>query len=202
MMHDFILLDRSGSMAQRWDETLVSVNAYVKELAAKPESESTEITLAVFDYQSTMHFDILRTAVAVKDFIPLTPTEVSPRGWTPLYDAIARIVSLAEEANPSNSCIIIMTDGAENMSRSTNRATAKAALDRVRGRNWQVMFLGVDFDNSTQATDLGNATSQTIQARAYNLAETMSSTASLRARYGTTGQTMEWSDEDKKKANS
>ena len=47
MQHDFILLDRSGSMQALWSEALHSVNAYVKKLAE--DQIDTGVTLATFD---------------------------------------------------------------------------------------------------------------------------------------------------------
>jgi len=38
--HDYILLDRSGSMSTRWNDTLGGVNAYVHALAASIRSAS------------------------------------------------------------------------------------------------------------------------------------------------------------------
>lgn len=48
MQHDFVLLDRSGSMeGPMWTEALNSVNAYVKKLAE--DNVDTGVTLALFD---------------------------------------------------------------------------------------------------------------------------------------------------------
>ena len=38
--HDFILLDRSGSMSSMWDEAISSVNVYMKKLAEEKIGES------------------------------------------------------------------------------------------------------------------------------------------------------------------
>ena len=61
-MHAYILLDRSGSMQSLWVEALSSVNAYAKELANKKDGDAVDshITLAVFDGQEGLQFDLLR----------------------------------------------------------------------------------------------------------------------------------------------
>lgn len=58
MQHDFILLDRSGSMsdpAGNWAEALSAVNAYVKKLA--DDKVDTGVTLATFDTDAAGKFD-------------------------------------------------------------------------------------------------------------------------------------------------
>ncbi len=61
-MQAYILLDRSGSMQSLWVEALSSVNAYAKELANKTDGPAVDshITLAVFDEQAGLQFDVLR----------------------------------------------------------------------------------------------------------------------------------------------
>ena len=195
MQHDFILLDRSGSMSTRWTEAVGSVNAYVEELAKK--SVDTGVTLAVFD---TGSFEVIRDRIAPSTWKAVEVTEVSPRGGTPLNDSTAKLLDLAEKGNYDKVAIIIMTDGAENASREYSTAAIKKRLDTVRAKGWQVIFLGADFENQAQASSLGNLAGQTIMASAANMAGTMRHTASLRAAYGVSGQAMSYSDEDKRKA--
>ena len=47
MLHNYILLDRSGSMAGKWGEALSAINAYVDEL--KSGKTKSKITLVCFD---------------------------------------------------------------------------------------------------------------------------------------------------------
>ncbi len=166
----YILLDRSGSMSNRWVEALSTINAYVKGLAdAKHDGV---VTIAAFDSFANpridttsgmgwsegwkFHFDTLRLATRPQDWKPLSSEDAKPRGQTPLYDAIGRICSLADaDANPKG-VILIMTDGAENASREMTRMGATNALDRQRGRGWDVVHLGIDFrEVAEQASSLG-----------------------------------------------
>jgi hypothetical protein len=65
-VHSYILLDRTGSMSGIWDEALGSVNAYAASVGEADEGEiegadiKTTITMAVFDYQESLQFDVLR----------------------------------------------------------------------------------------------------------------------------------------------
>ncbi len=156
-MHAYLLLDRSGSMQTLWIEALSSVNAYAKELANKTDGDAVDshVTLATFDDHAGLQFDVLRRTQPALHWEGITDREASPRGMTPLLDAIGRIVALAEADNPDKAVIVVMTDGQENASREVTRDGAKAALDRVRAKGWDVVFLGANFDNISDAAAVG-----------------------------------------------
>jgi hypothetical protein len=218
MDHDFLLLDRSGSMdGSIWGEALNSINAYAKKLA--DDNVDTGITVVIFDSVNT--FQIIRDRITPKTFRPLVSGEsldaegkdkLTPRGGTPLNDATGKLLDLAQNGSPSGSkyekvAIVIMTDGEENASQEYPIKTGgtekiKARLDGVREKGWQVIYLGANFDNQRQSQTYGAAAAQSIQTSAANFKGTMRSMAEKRTSYGLTGQTMSWSDEEKKKAKS
>lgn len=156
-MQAYILLDRSGSMQSLWVEALSSVNAFAKELANKTDGPSVDshVTLAVFDSQESLQFDTLRRKQPALHWEAVTDKDASPRGMTPLLDAMVRIISLAEGDNPDKAVIVVMTDGQENASREVTREGVKAALDRVKTKGWEVVFLGANFDNIADASSVG-----------------------------------------------
>lgn len=202
MQHDFILLDRSGSMSSLWVEALSSVNSYVKKLA--DDTVDTGVTLVTFDSDGGKStFDIVRDRITPSTWAAVTNSDASPRGMTPLNDAIGKIVALAEKGMNGvpyeKLALIIMTDGHENASVEFTFETAKALLDKCRSKNWQVIFLGANFDNSLQAKGYGNLRGQTISTSAVNLAQTMTETASMRASYAATGAAMSYSEEQKER---
>ncbi|MEO1966385.1 vWA domain-containing protein [Hyphomonas sp.] len=154
-IHSYILLDRTGSMSSIWDEALSSVNAYAANIAGQAGDVAPKITLAVFDAQDGLQFDVLRRAVPPDGWQKVTDKEASPRGMTPLFDAIARLISMAEGDNPDKAVIVIMTDGAENASREVTKEGVKAALDRAEKRGWEIVFLGAEFANFSDADAVG-----------------------------------------------
>lgn len=198
MQHDFILLDRSGSMGTLWTEALSSVNAYVKKLAE--DNVDTGVTLATFDEHNGMQFNVIRDRITPTTWRPVSNTDAEPRGCTPLNDATGKIVTLAKAGNYDKVVIIIMTDGYENASKELTVEKAKALLEECRAKGWQVIFLGANFDNAHQAASYGNAAGQTISSTAANLAGTMRGMSAQRVNYSATGATMSFTDEDKKKA--
>lgn len=163
-MHAYVLLDRSGSMQSLWVEALSSVNAYAKELANKTDGDAIDshVTLAVFDGQEGLQFDLLRKKVPALHWENVTDKEASPRGMTPLLDALGRIIALAETDNPDKAVIVVMTDGQENASREVTRDGAKAAMERVKKKGWDVVFLGANFDNISDASSVGVGGAQQV----------------------------------------
>ncbi|MEZ5946655.1 MAG: vWA domain-containing protein [Hyphomonas sp.] len=160
--HSYILLDRTGSMSSIWVEALSSVNAYAGGISSQAGDIEPDITLAVFDAQDGLQFDVLRRSVKASGWQNVTNNEASPRGMTPLFDAIARIIALAEADNPDKAVIVIMTDGEENASREVKKEGVKAALDRVEKRGWEVVFLGAEFANFADADAVGIASHRSM----------------------------------------
>ena len=167
-VHSYILLDRTGSMSNIWDEALGSVNAYAKSVGEKEKDEEdieTVVNLAVFDSQHGLEFDVLRRGIQAQAWTDVSNDEARPRGMTPLFDAIGRLVSMAESDGPEKAVLVIMTDGIENASREITAAGAKAALDRARARGWEIVFLGAEFANFTDAHRVGVGSERTMGFR-------------------------------------
>ena len=158
-IHTYILLDRTGSMSSIWEEAVSSVNAYARALGDNSDGASIEpmITVAAFDHHNGFQFDALRRKVRSPGWADLATSEASPRGTTPLYDAIGRMVTMAEMDAPERAVIVIMTDGLENASEEFTRQTAKAALDRAEDRGWEIIFLGAEFAKFDDADRIGVA---------------------------------------------
>lgn len=184
----YILLDRTGSMNGIWDEALTSVNTYAEAVGAVEEGEAddlkTSVTLAAFDYQGGFQFDVLRKGVDPKAWTTVTNDEVSPRGMTPLFDAINRTISLAEADNPEKAVIVIMTDGRENSSKEVTKEGAKAALARAEARGWEVVFLGAEFSAFGDADAVGVSRDKQMAVGASSLSATQERLARKARSYG------------------
>lgn len=196
MQHDFILLDRSGSMIHNWTEALNAVNSYVAKLAE--DNVDTGVTLATFDGDNRrLIFDVIRDRITPKTWHKVTDKDCKPRGWTPLSDAIGKIVNLADAGKYDKVAMIIMTDGEENYSTELSVADARKLLDECRAKNWQVIFLGADFRNTVQAGTYNNDVNATLSASAGTYSAHTMEIARKRAVYGVTGQSIEFAEEEK-----
>lgn len=178
-MNVYMLLDRTGSMSSIWAETLSSINAYVARLAK--DRVDAKITLAMFDSNDGTQFDVIRRSTDVKEWQPVTDREATPRGYTPLFDAIGRLMGLASADTSDRASIIIVTDGQENASREVTREGAQALLDRARARGWDIVFLGADFDAFAQAASLGTVAGHTLNIAPGSMQAAMSGPMAERA---------------------
>lgn len=197
-MNIYMLIDRSGSMASKWDEAIGSVNGYIEELAKKKGTKKSKATVAVFDSQGP--FDVIRKVQPVKEWNPISNEDAQPRGMTPLHDAIGKLATLVNEDKPKAATVVIVTDGLENASREVSRADAKAFLDKFRKKKFDVVFLGADFDAFAQGASLGNATGQTLNVKTGNYGATMRSLAGRTQLYASTGDVVDFTDEDRAEA--
>jgi hypothetical protein len=186
----YILLDRTGSMSPIWDEALASVNAFAESFGKDAPGQSvdpnlrTKVSLAVFDSHGGLQFDVLRDKVAPENWSAVTNADATPRGMTPLFDAIGRIITLAEADNPERAVVVIMTDGHENASREVTRESARAAIDRAQARGWEVVFLGAEFARFNDADAIGMAPSQTMAIGQGRMEQSMDSLAQRARSYG------------------
>lgn len=204
MNHDYILLDRSGSMkdAGKWTESIAAINNYVKGLAER--KVDTGVTLALIDKPDrTMEFEILRDRIIPTTWRDVATDEAYPRGWTPLNEGLLRMIEIANRAShgPNDHvAIVVLTDGQENASDPIKapRHEVKKALDSCRARGWEIMFIGAAFDNWAQAEGYGARRASSYSAEPLNLGRTMSVMAENRSfKVAGASATMDFSDEQK-----
>ena len=140
------------------------------------------------DSQLKPQFDIIRSKKSLKSFKKLTPTEVTPRGGTPLYDATGKMLNLADANNNEKTVIIIMTDGAENESRIYNIESIKDRIATCTHRGWEVVFLGAEFNAHKHATDYGLSGSKVMNSSLGSMNNDMTSYATASASYMKSGE--------------
>ena len=189
-MNVYILLDRSGSMATNWTEATGAINAYVKKL-----DTDDMIHMAVFDNE----YDVIRDC-PVGAWADVTDEDAMPRGMTALYDSCGKIMRTAEEDGAEKTVLVIMTDGHENASREYKRDAIKAKIESWnKNMNWQVVFLGADFDAVADiSSSLGGAIGSTANFTAGNYMRGFDTLAASSMSYKTTGQAINFTDDDKK----
>ena len=166
-MKHYILLDRSGSMYERWQESISALKEYANGI-----DESDTIVLKTFDTStqmrnhaivngplgtaSTMAYEQSNaietiSSSSAKDFSGI-PESVQPRGMTPLYDAVG---STLMEAADERAVIIVITDGFENSSRRYSHSDVRKLMEAKKEVGVEVIFIGADFNNMTDAAVMG-----------------------------------------------
>lgn len=171
----YILLDRSGSMSgPKWEHSIGSINSYVQNL--RGQKASANITVAAFDSGgiggiggriSSLDFNLIRDNVTIDQYIDIDYREINPRGGTPLYDATARLLDLADKSNSDKTVIIIVTDGDENSSIEWSLSSIKDRIKTCQDKNWEVVFLGAEFNIETIAKNYGVLESKVINTSSY-----------------------------------
>lgn len=146
----FVALDRSGSMSgERWTTAIESLNEYVKNL--QKEKIEGEVSITAFDTYHGVGGATVRLEDIVKNqsiayFESLHPSVLQPGGGTPLYDAAGIVMDRALERNNDRTVVVILTDGEENQSKEYTQAKIKDKVKQLQDKNWEVIFLGANFD--------------------------------------------------------
>jgi len=187
---DFILLDSSQSMDDKWWEMLEALDTYVNGL--KESNTNSHLMLTTF---SGEYPEYLQRDEPIDQWATLADKNpIFHPGSTPLYDAISCMCTKLRDLDPPKCAITIVTDGEENSSTFTTVDQAKAFLDWCRAKGWQVTFIGCDFDNSRQSGLLGGNPQSAIGVTREKLSDAAAALARKRADYGLFGKQMHWTE--------
>jgi hypothetical protein len=192
---DYVLLDSSSSMIDKWWDSLNAIDAYIEGLRAK--HVASHFHLAAFsdaDVQYMWREQLLADTRLMRDDPP------GPHGGsTPLYDAINLMARKLRDLDPKQAAILVVTDGEENASAFTTLDQARQLLNWMRLRGWQVTFIGCDFDNTALGRSLGAEAKNMIGTSSRRLADVAKLLADKRAKYGRTGDGIEFTEEERQK---
>jgi hypothetical protein len=201
-----IILDRSGSMQTVRASTIDSVNEFINTQKTVPGEAS--VTFVQFDDVYEHFF-----TGNLKLLAPLTEETFVPRGWTALYDAIGETINnvgtelslIPESSRPDKVIVVIVTDGAENMSKRFTQSKIAEMIKRQRDiYSWEFVFVGANQDAVLTAKTInipmGSAITYTHDAVGTRNVFNATSNALSAYRTGTTA-TVKYSDEDRTKAN-
>jgi hypothetical protein len=146
-VHLAVVLDRSGSMAGIADEIVGGFNELLAEQRRQPDGAL--ITLAQFD--SADPFELLIDRVPLREVLDLDRGDYQPRGATPLYDAIGRMIAhldatMAGREYETDQVVALITDGMENDSSEHTRSSVFDLVEQRRKDGWAFVFLGANQD--------------------------------------------------------
>jgi len=151
-VHISVVLDRSGSMASIAGDIVGGFNEFLADQRKGPGA--ARVTLVQFDAEDP--FEVLIDAVDLGEVTDLDRSAYQPRGLTPLYDAVGRMVgridaSIAERTEldlpAEDQVVVIVTDGLENASKEHTRSTVFDLIEKRRKEGWVFMFLGANQDS-------------------------------------------------------
>lgn len=192
----YVALDRSGSMSgERWTHAIDSINEYINGL--KKEKIEGTVNVTAFDTNgNSVRLEELVENQSIAYYEPLAHDVVSPSGMTPLFDAAANVMDRALENNADRTIVVIMTDGEENSSKEYTQGKIKGKVKTLQDKNWEVIFLGANFDVTQYTSGSGLASTKMrnvnmMDAQAVNLMYTDLSTNTIA--YARTGAAMDMS---------
>jgi Mg-chelatase subunit ChlD len=158
--HIYILLDRSGSMAGIAPDVIGGFNTFLdQQRAAGPDAR---ITLVQFDSQDA--HEVILNGAPIAEARHLDATIFSPRGGTPLLDATARLIALADAAAtarqnaglpPEQVVFVSITDGEENSSTGHTLAQVRTLIDERTAQGWLFVFLSAALNAYGEAGAMG-----------------------------------------------
>ncbi len=156
----WFLLDRSGSMQGLTEDVIGGFNQFVTDQAAKPGK--ARLTAVQFDGGDP--FEVIMDAKRIGKVPKLTSEVYQPRGVTPLYDAVGKLITSAEKHiahrkekgwPEEDQLVIVFTDGLENASRKFSR---RKVFDLIRDRmdaGWTFVFMGANQDSYAEGHKIG-----------------------------------------------
>jgi len=153
-----VLLDWSGSMMTIADDVVKGLNRLFADQRTHPEE--TIVTLAQFDSEDP--FELLIDRVPLREVTDLDPLAYQPRGATPLFDAIGRLLSHIDHGplgsdESVDHLVVIITDGKENASTEFGHAQIMHLIERKRKAGWVFAYLGSEPSSYTDAAAISVA---------------------------------------------
>lgn len=190
---DYIVVDGSSSMTDKWWDFMASLDSFVDGL--RTAQLNSHIIASVFDSHNS---SLIQRDCRIEDCKPFSVEPLmSTWGMTPLYDAINTMGRAMRDLDPQRASIVIVTDGDENASEYTDHTQARAILDWCKAKGWAVTFIGCDFNNASQAGLLGITDSNSIGVAKARLTDATRAFAQKRTRHYHTGEDITFSNDEK-----
>ncbi len=152
------ILDRSGSMATRVEDTVGGFNTMLEK--QKKQEGACLVSTVLFNDDSTVLHDRLPLAQTPA----MTANDYEPFGCTALLDAVGDAIRHVEtihryarrEDAPKRTLFVITTDGMENASnRYTDLEIKKLIEEKKEKDGWEFLFLGANIDAVATARRYG-----------------------------------------------
>lgn len=153
------IIDRSGSMTGKEDDTIGGINSTFDILKNEmTENDEIKVSVKLFDHEEYLLF----RSININDVRPLSKEDYRPRGQTALLDAIGNTLNFFMEKkildnNIFTSCLIyIVTDGYENASSTFTKDKIKDMIKEAEDNyNIKIIYLAANQDAIFEASKYG-----------------------------------------------
>jgi uncharacterized protein YegL len=178
VQHVIGILDRSGSMVGKRDDTVGGINTMINELKMNASNDDIiKISLKLFDHEEI----ILWNCKPLNEVTELSVSDFIPRGSTALLDALGNTLNYfmkrrAINPNDYDSCLIYLaTDGLDNASNRYSKEQIKVLIREAKEKyNIDVIYLGANQNAILEANNIGINPGQAI-----NYSETSDNTSAV-----------------------
>jgi len=172
-----VLVDRSGSMSSIREATVSGINEFIT--AQKAQPGEAKIKVVQFDENSGhLTYDVILEG-DLKSVSTITQDQFTPRGMTPLLDAMGRTIDelgtdlakLPEGERPEKVVVVVVTDGMENASRKFKAEQIKSMVEHQTSKyNWSFTYIGANQDAILVGQSMGfdSMRSMTFSANSVN----------------------------------
>jgi hypothetical protein len=174
------LLDRSGSMRGREDDTIGGWNSMIDQIRIDKGNDIIICDLYLFDHE----LNEIYTEKNLDEITDLLKSDFIPRGQTAIDDSLGitlRRVIDNKENNSSvfDSCVIALsTDGHENASKQYTCAHVKDLIKQAEQLNITVLYLAAGQDAIEAAANRGISADQALN---FNVEDSQASQAAYAA---------------------
>jgi uncharacterized protein YegL len=152
------ILDRSGSMQMIRKDAIGGFNSYIED--QKKEEGDAKVSLILFSGD----YEVVYKGKDLKEVEPINESNYIPRGSTALLDAIGKTLNEdVVDQSFDKHLVVIMTDGEENSSKEYTQEAIKKITEELRSTGkWEFIYLGANQDAFTVASNIGIATSNSL----------------------------------------
>ena len=166
IQHVVAIMDRSGSMAGKEEDTIGGINSTLDELKNDPTPDiNVKVSIKLFDHKEKM----LIKELELDKVNPITKEQYYPRGQTALYDAIGNTLEyfMQKKINNKNAyklcSVYVVTDGYENSSTHYNQKTIKQMIENAENYyDIKLFYLAANQDAIFAASAIGIGRDQAL----------------------------------------
>jgi hypothetical protein len=128
------------------------------------QTDGPDALFTLVQFDSGDPHEVLVDAVPIREVIRLDENRFQPRGGTPLYDAMGRLIAdatiRAEKMSSGDRGVeevlfVTFTDGEENQSREYTRQKIFELIKKRENQGWTFVFLGANQDAYAEGGQIG-----------------------------------------------
>lgn len=143
------ILDKSGSMSGKEEDTIGSFNSTIK----KHKNKDYDVLVSTVLFSNDQK--VIHDRIDLKEIKNLTEKDYRVGGGTALIDAMGNAIKHIKNVHkyqrrkediPEHTMFVIVTDGQENSSHKYSSDEVKKMIKKQKEKGWEFLFLGANID--------------------------------------------------------